>query len=396
MKKLSFIVGLFIVIVLYACNKPVEVTPSKGSAIFSYTNKETNIGGRVSDALMIPAFILLSIEDSNGKEILRDKKLSLQTFGESYISQAIELGHGSYQLTKFLVLNDKDTVIYATPLEGTDIAQYVDDPLPVNFAITQDKETQVSLQVLSLGNEDKKLSYYISYREVEVVGTGIIEQPESRVYYNYKLNGQLEYIRYELYNAQTLLFEESFTETFTYEDAKVSKIVGTRNGKYFKELNYTYDTHNKIVETNLNSGITTTMLFTTSDIDNHVQVTFTFSNGNSFLYEFDTHLNNIVRDKTTKGGQLCSNGVFTFDKNINPFRSLAYTDINFRNWSANNKLTEQTDYLACSFPTLIPALHEYTYDMDGYPIEQITSYKSGWEPNDPISPYHSKVKFFYE
>jgi hypothetical protein len=393
MKKLNFIVGLFIIIVLYACNKPVEVTPSKGSARFSYSNKETNTGGRVSDAL-IPAFILLNIEDSNGKEILKDKKLSIQTFGESYISQAIELGLGNYQLTKFLVLNDKDTVIYSIPLEGTDIAQYVDDPLPVNFAIAQDKETQVSLQVLSLSNEDKKLISYISYREVEVVGTGIIEQPESRVYYNYKSNGLLEQIRYELYNTQSSLFEESFTETFTYDDAKVSKIVGTRNGQYFKELNYTYDMNTKIVETNLNSGITTTMLFTIND--NHVQVAFTFSNGNSFLYEFDTNLNNIVNDKTTKGGQLCSNGVFTFDKNINPFHSLDYTDINFRNWSANNKLTEQTNYLACAFPTLIPAFHEYTYDNDGYPIEQITSYRSGWGPNDPISPYHGKVKFFYE
>lgn len=390
MRKITFIVVLFII---YACNRSTEITPSKGRAVFSYAYKEKSTGGKFSDALN-PASILISIESGNGKEVLRDKKLLLQTFGESYISQAIELGYGDYRLTKFLVLNDEDSVVYATPSEGSDLAQYVDDPLPVNFHISEDEGTQVSLQVLSQRSENKMLSYYVTYREVEIAGMGIIEQPESRVYYNYKFNGDLEYIRYELYNSQTLLFEESFTETFNYEGEKVSRIVGTRNGKYFKELNYTYGIQNKIVETNINSGITTTLLFTTND--NHVQVAFTFSNGNSFLYEFETHLNNIIKDKTTKGGQRCSDGVFTFDKNINPFHSLGYTDINFKNWSVNNKMTEHTDYLACSFPTLIPAFHEFTYNTDGYPMEQITYYRTGWGPNDPISPYNSRTEFFYE
>src|SRR5690606_18141296 len=147
--------------------------------------------------------------------------------GESYISQEVELSYGDYRLTKFLVLDDEDSVDYATPLEGTDLAQYVDDPLPVNFHISQAEGTQVSLQVLSIKNEDKKLSHYITYREVEIVGMGIIEQPELRVYYNYNLNGDLKYIRYESYNAQTLSFEESFTENFTYDGEKVSKITGT-------------------------------------------------------------------------------------------------------------------------------------------------------------------------
>lgn len=153
------------------------------------------------------------------------------------------------------------------------------------------------------------------------------------------------------------------------------------NGKYFKELNYSYGVQDKITEINLNSGVTTTLLIT-NDTDNNVRIAFTFSNGGAFLYEYETRHKNIVNDKTTKGSQLCNKGVYTFDKNINPFLHLGYLDVQFRKWTVNNKVTEHVDHLACAFPTLIPVSYEYTYDQDGYPIKQITSYRSGWGAND--------------
>jgi len=168
------------------------------------------------------------------------------------------------------------------------------------------------------------------------------------------------------------------------------------NGKYFKELKYSYGSQDKITEINLNSGITTTLLITTNETNNGASVAFTFSNGNSLLYEFDTRFKNIISDKTTKGSQLCNKGIYTFDKNINPFRHLGYLDFQFRNWYANNKLTENVDYVGCAFPTLIPVSYDYTYDQDGYPTQQITSYRSGYGANDPTSLYHGKVDFYYE
>lgn len=517
MKKTSLILSLIVVFVLHACNNPVDLKPLTGSATFSFFAKEKGTSGRVSGELT-PAFILLSIEDTNGKEIEKDKKLALQAFGQSYVTQDVELAPGNYRLTKFLVLDTTNIVIYASPLEDADLAYYVDDPLPINFSINQNSKAQLSPQVLNVGNDDKpenfgyigfefdivtqqstvlikadvkmeigeilyedvdanvrvqgydasstiqwtkdynfigpnynvlevkngfhhysieivdtwgvtdiqsdigakiiwdgrsdgphpvtyvlvgskdakKLTSYITSREVDIAGTGKAFQPESRVFYSYKPDSHVESMRYELYNAQTLQFEESFTEKFTYEGKKVSRIVGTLKGKYFKEINYTYGNPDKITEINLNTGITTTVLVTTDDADNNVSAAYSFSNGNSLLYQFQTSYKNMVSDRTAKGNQLCNQGIYTYDKNINPFRHLGYTDILFRNWSANNRLTEHVDHLACAFPQLIPLSFAYTYDHDGYPVQQITSYKSADGESDPISPYRGKIDFYYE
>ncbi|WP_276371588.1 hypothetical protein [Chryseolinea sp. H1M3-3] len=512
MKTIKLIASLAVILILHSCDKPDEVTPTKASATFTFSEKQKSTGGRISGT-SVPAFILLSLEDINGKEIIKDKKLTLHTFGESYVTEAIELTPGDYKLTKFLVQDAANIVIYATPLEGADLESFVDDPLPINFSVSRNITTRLSPQVLTVNEDDrpesfgyvgfgfeianvslkcnvkidiggvhyenvdatlrvkgydisnsvrwtkdynfvgpedniiaikngfhhysielvdtwgvsavvsdipaqtiwegradgpqphtyalvgskaaKKLTSLITSREVNVP-TGITYQPESRTFFVYKGDGRLDQIRYELFNAQTMQFEEFTTENFTYEGTRVSKIVGRQQGKYFKELNYTYGEQDKIVETNLNSGITTTLVVTNNEDTHNGSVAFTFSNGNSFRYDFNTSFNNIVSDQIIKAGQLCSKGIYAFDKQINPFRHLGYLDVQFRNWANNNKLTERVDHQACVFPTLIPVSYDYTYDSDGYPTKQITSYKSGFGDADPVSPYHSKAEFYYE
>ena len=64
-----------------------------------------------------PAFVLFSIKDSNG-EVQENIKLSLTSFGQRYISENLELQEGKYQLTQFVVLEEAEKIIYATPLEG--------------------------------------------------------------------------------------------------------------------------------------------------------------------------------------------------------------------------------------------------------------------------------------
>jgi hypothetical protein len=513
MKTISLIASFAVILMLHSCDKPDEVTPSKASATFTFSKKQKSTDGKISSTA-VPAFILVSIEDINGKEIIKDKKLALHTFGESYVTEAIELTPGDYKLTKFLVQDAANIVIYATPLESADLESFVDDPLPINFSVTRNITTQLSPQVLTVNEDDKpesfgyvgfgfeianvalkchvkidiggvlyenvdatlrvkgydlsnsvrwtkdynfvgpednviaikngfhhysielvdtwgvsavvsdipaqtiwdsradgpqprtyvlagskaakKLTSLITSREVNIPGTGITYQHESRTFYVYKADGRLDQIRYELFNTQTMQFEEFTVENFTYDGTRVSKIVGLQHGKYFKELNYTYGEQDKIVETNLNSGITTTVVVANNEDTRSGSVGFTFSNGNSFRYDFNTSFNNIVSDQIIKSGQLCSKGIFAFDKQINPFKHLGYLDVQFRNWTNNNKLTEHVDYLACSFPTLIPLSYDYTYDSDGYPIEQITSYKSGFGDTDPVAPHHGKAEFFYE
>ncbi len=103
---------------------------------------------------------------------------------------------------------------------------------------------------------------------------------------------------------------------------------------------------------------------------------YTFSNGGSFEYEFNMSGGNVVTDKTTRGSQLCSDGQYTYDDGINPFKNLGYTDYLLTNLSANNKLSENTNYINCSFPSFIPESYSYEYDDRGYPTLITTFYKS--------------------
>lgn len=82
-----------------------------------------------------------------------------------------------------------------------------DGPLPVTYVLTGSKNP-------------KKLAAYVTSRERDIMG---VYRPESRVYYNYAADGRLNYVRYELYNNQTLKFEESFTETLVMKVQRFQK-----------------------------------------------------------------------------------------------------------------------------------------------------------------------------
>src|SRR3954471_8908120 len=142
MKKIiSYILILFCVSILFSCSKEQNAPQLKGNATFSLSVKDqNNKAGRTDDAAQ-PAYILLTIEDGNGIEILKDKKLPLISFGQSYVTDNVELTTGSYKLTQFLILDAASKTIYATPLKGSDLAQYVNEALAIDFSITANNST---------------------------------------------------------------------------------------------------------------------------------------------------------------------------------------------------------------------------------------------------------------
>jgi hypothetical protein len=249
----------------------------------------------------------------------------------------------------------------------------------------------------------KKLASYATWMETNVPGEGIVYKPELRVSYVYGADGRLQSIRHEAYNSATSKFDEASIETFSYEEKL--KIRTTLNGNTYSEYQYEYGNRfgeNKITVVNyFDNNKTWVMTSTrTADSTNHVKANYSYSTGASFLYEFDFRFKNITSDKTTTN-ELCDYSTYTYDKNINPFRHLGYLDFNFLNWSINNRLTEDAHYKACGFPVLVPVSYAYTYNQDGYPLTQITTYRAGsfdgeGNPNGGTLPVHRKVEFYYQ
>lgn len=224
---------------------------------------------------------------------------------------------------------------------------------------------------------EPKLDYYVESFDV----TGLGFKPQMKVEYEYNDSGKISKYTVFTYHPDPESLEELQYFLFTYANNRVDKIKGYwANGNPSVEYSYEYladGSVSKIKENNYAAGINSEANFSYDTVTKSVKVSYTYSNGGSFEYEFDYDGENILSDKTTRGSQVCSDGEYTYDEHINPFKALGYVDYALTNFSANNKLTEVVEHIACSFPTWIPESYAYEYDERGYPTLVTTFYNSG-------------------
>jgi hypothetical protein len=111
---------LFIVLTTFITNcRQEEITKSSGQLQFSFSQKPlTNSGGR-STSTAQPSFALLSIKDSNGTLLESAKKIELYNFGGNFVTESVQLPVGNYSLTQFMILDENQNVLYATPTAGS-------------------------------------------------------------------------------------------------------------------------------------------------------------------------------------------------------------------------------------------------------------------------------------
>ncbi len=159
MKKLPVLL-LLLLCILYSCDNSSDQEPSSPSGVvsFSFLNQGDDISpinGRIlSNQLDKAKNILVSIinEDGTPTEV-NSKKIGVYKLGEEYFVESILLPYGSFLLTEFLVLDEDENIIFATPVEGSDKADFVSDPLPIQFDISAPSQTK-SIEIVSTDNSD--------------------------------------------------------------------------------------------------------------------------------------------------------------------------------------------------------------------------------------------------
>lgn len=103
-----------------------------------------------------PQYIVVSIDDESGTTVLEDEAITLSFIDQNYLTEPISLDVGDYLITKFLVLDADSVVNYASPLEDSELAYLVEDPLPLGFEINFDEVVQLSPEVIS--TEERSVS----------------------------------------------------------------------------------------------------------------------------------------------------------------------------------------------------------------------------------------------
>lgn len=157
-KKLFFVSFLVFPFLIQSCKNDQSVSlPEKQNVTFSFGQKVSEL--QSSNALKAKVsekqdarYVVVTIQDANGTVVYDSKKLELFNFNGSYISESLTLNVAAYKLTKFLVLDVNNTVIFSTPLEGSTLASSVTDPLPIDFTVVKDADTKVVPEVLSTEN----------------------------------------------------------------------------------------------------------------------------------------------------------------------------------------------------------------------------------------------------
>ncbi len=254
------------------------------------------------------------------------------------------------------------------------------------------------LGILILSNCDEedvtgkaaKLDYYTESFDIDGLGF----KPQLKVTYEYDESGRIHKYTVLGYNPNTDALEEQRYFVFSHADDKLDRIDGYftgENSPYIQDT-YQYMANGKvstISENNHAAGVNSEARFAYAE-NGTIKVSYVFSNGGSFEYEFDYSTGNILSDKTTRGSQLCSDGQYTYDQDKNPFKDLGYADYLLTNLSVNNRLTENVNYVDCAFPTLIPESYVYEYNDRRYPVSATTLYKSG----DSVK--KSRKEFFYK
>ena len=158
MKKLNilaiFLMSLFAFV---GCGKDDGVIPKAeyGKLAFVFDKSELDANsmkaGSVYSLDEVTAAVVTIKKAGVVLENYNTKQISLNNWGSGvYTTEDIQLEVGAdYSLAKFELLNSADVVIYATPLEGSELADKVVYPLPIAFEISKDMTTPVDVEVIS-------------------------------------------------------------------------------------------------------------------------------------------------------------------------------------------------------------------------------------------------------
>lgn len=158
-----------VVLVLQGCNESDQPAVDRQKVEFSFNVPGADVsGGRVESGDV--KSILLTLEKSNGESVLDKESLKVYSYGDGYVTEAVALPPGSYRIKEFMLVDDEQNVLYATPMIKSPLAGFVSKPLPFGFSVSRDKSTSVAMEVVSTNTKTPADFGYASFSVTVVDG----------------------------------------------------------------------------------------------------------------------------------------------------------------------------------------------------------------------------------
>lgn len=104
-------------------------------------------------------YALVTVINNLGVPVVTNKRLILDDIQGIYKTDKLQLPKGVYKLSKFIVVQESDTALYAVPLANSPKASQVSTALPGEFSISTIGINYSGISVLKIHNTDMAESY---------------------------------------------------------------------------------------------------------------------------------------------------------------------------------------------------------------------------------------------
>ncbi|WP_109830067.1 fibrobacter succinogenes major paralogous domain-containing protein [Reichenbachiella versicolor] len=195
MKKINLFTLILLIHMIVACNKDNNpITKEFGSGSITFSPKETKQSFSRSYSTNFENIhsIVVSITDNDGPLADYNKtEIPISKFDASSIAiDPIELNPGDYSISFFELRNINGFTEYATPLIGSELAEMVNYPLPINFTISSDNATNVTIEVINTLNRDASEFGYLELDIAEAAESETIVDYDGNEYRVIKIGNQ--------------------------------------------------------------------------------------------------------------------------------------------------------------------------------------------------------------
>ena len=154
---------LTVFLMLFSCQQNLEDPQFTGKVEFTFNASKNFEGKAAKNNIEDARYVLVKIAKDDGEIVYENEKLELYKFGDDFVSAPLALNPGNYQLLEFMVLDENNQVIYATPLEGSELAPLVTNPLPMDFEVAQDVTLKLVPEVVDVDGTTAEAFGYTTF-----------------------------------------------------------------------------------------------------------------------------------------------------------------------------------------------------------------------------------------
>ena len=163
MKKLIGMIGMLsLVLSSQSCNDDLESVSQQISVGFTAESFENELLGELPPG----SKLILSLTTPGGEPVIDHEEIAFEYRKDRFVTEPLNLAYGSYVITDFILVNEENEVIYATPKATGRLSSRVRHALDLNLTLSVGKiPVDLDLQLLEVRKQAASDFGYLSFNK---------------------------------------------------------------------------------------------------------------------------------------------------------------------------------------------------------------------------------------